>query len=210
MSYSSQVTSHLPIQKGAIFSLCWGDSSSPRLASPAGLPITNSPPGIGTMSNETSVPISAWVYFFISAGTLASAAGLGTGATAVAAGASADSTLPVVPQSQAIAARTSPAPATPTCANLPWRPTLLIDQLLASKGKAPMFTCCWLTAAALVLGHPTDRFPERFEFTQIQMGMPFRIVLYAPDADSANAAARAAYARIRQLNSIMSDYDDES
>jgi thiamine biosynthesis lipoprotein len=74
-----------------------------------------------------------------------------------------------------------------------------------------MFTCCcWLAAATLVLGQTTDRLPERFEFTQIQMGMPFRIVLYALDADSANAAARAAYARIRQLNAIMSDYDDES
>jgi FAD:protein FMN transferase len=40
--------------------------------------------------------------------------------------------------------------------------------------------------------------------------MPFRIVLYAPDADSANAAARAAYARIKQLNGIMSDYEPES
>jgi thiamine biosynthesis lipoprotein len=81
--------------------------------------------------------------------------------------------------------------------------------MLAFKGKVPMQTGYWL-AAALFLGQTTDRLPERFEFTQIQMGMPFRIVLYAPDADSANAAARAAYARIRQLNAIMSDYDDES
>src|SRR5260370_9747914 len=73
-----------------------------------------------------------------------------------------------------------------------------------------MLTCFCLVLAALAVEQTTDRLPERFEFTQIQMGMPFRIVLYAPDADSANAAARAAYARIRQLNSIMSDYDDES
>src|SRR5207342_3873603 len=33
---------------------------------------------------------------------------------------------------------------------------------------------------------------------------------YAPDTDSANAAARAAYARIKQLNGIMSDYEPES
>src|SRR5262245_18207868 len=64
--------------------------------------------------------------------------------------------------------------------------------------------------AALAVGQTTDRLPERFEFTQIQMGMPFRIVLYAPDADSANAAARAAYARIRELNGIMSDYEPDS
>ncbi len=70
--------------------------------------------------------------------------------------------------------------------------------------------CSCLLLAALAVAQTTDRLPERFEFTQIQMGMPFRIVLYAPDADSANAAARAAYARIRQLNGIMSDYEPDS
>jgi thiamine biosynthesis lipoprotein len=73
-----------------------------------------------------------------------------------------------------------------------------------------MLTCSCLVLTALALGQTTDRHLERFEFMQIQMGMPFRIVLYAPDADSANAAARAAYARIKQLNGIMSDYDPES
>jgi thiamine biosynthesis lipoprotein len=73
-----------------------------------------------------------------------------------------------------------------------------------------MMTCSSLLLAALAVGQTTDRLPERFEFTQIQMGMPFRIVLYAPDADSANAAARAAYARLRELNGIMSDYEPDS
>src|SRR5262249_47421113 len=59
-------------------------------------------------------------------------------------------------------------------------------------------------------GQTTDRQLERFEFTQIQMGMPFKVVLYASHADSANAAARAAYARLRELNGIMSAYDPES
>ncbi|HTI49774.1 MAG TPA: FAD:protein FMN transferase [Planctomycetaceae bacterium] len=73
-----------------------------------------------------------------------------------------------------------------------------------------MMTCSSLLLAALAIGQTTDRLPERFEFTQIQMGMPFRIVLYAPAADSANASARAAYARIRELNGIMSDYEPDS
>ena len=83
-----------------------------------------------------------------------------------------------------------------------------------------MHACFWLILIAVSMAqrslspasakHSTDRLPQRFEFTQIQMGMPFKIVLYASDADSANAAARAAYARIRQLNGIMSDYDPES
>lgn len=50
----------------------------------------------------------------------------------------------------------------------------------------------------------------RFEFTQPQMGVPCRIVLYAPDAASASNAAYAAFARIAALNQIMSDYEDDS
>ena len=73
-----------------------------------------------------------------------------------------------------------------------------------------MFHCSKLIRWCARARATTDRLPERFEFTQIQMGMPFRIVLYAPDADSANAAARAAYDRIKQFNGIMSDYDPES
>src|SRR5262245_39298788 len=62
----------------------------------------------------------------------------------------------------------------------------------------------------LALGQTTDRPRERFEFTQPLMGMPIRLVLYAPDEASANAAASAVYARIRQLDRIMSDYNPES
>jgi thiamine biosynthesis lipoprotein len=50
----------------------------------------------------------------------------------------------------------------------------------------------------------------RFEYLRPQMGLPFRIVLYAPDKSSADAAAEAAYARIKQLNDILSDYDTDS
>jgi thiamine biosynthesis lipoprotein len=42
------------------------------------------------------------------------------------------------------------------------------------------------------------------------MGTPFRIVLYMRDKPSADAAANAAFARIRELNSILSDYDTDS
>src|SRR5687768_12626619 len=42
------------------------------------------------------------------------------------------------------------------------------------------------------------------------MGTPFRIVLYAPDKSSADAAADAAFARIKELNDILSDYDTDS
>jgi thiamine biosynthesis lipoprotein len=42
------------------------------------------------------------------------------------------------------------------------------------------------------------------------MGMPFQLVVYARDEDSANAAATAVFARIKQLNGVMSDYDPDS
>lgn len=73
-----------------------------------------------------------------------------------------------------------------------------------------MLTTTWLLYSALAFAQATDRPAERFEFSQIQMGMAFKVVLYARDDDSANAAASAAYARIRELNQILSDYDPES
>ena len=42
------------------------------------------------------------------------------------------------------------------------------------------------------------------------MAVPVKIVLYAPDAATATRAAKAALARIHQLNSILSDYDPKS
>jgi thiamine biosynthesis lipoprotein len=42
------------------------------------------------------------------------------------------------------------------------------------------------------------------------MGVPFRIVLYAPDKSSADTAVEAAFTRIQQLNDILSDYDTDS
>jgi len=49
--------------------------------------------------------------------------------------------------------------------------------------------------------------PQRFEFNRVEMGLPFRVVLYAGTMEQASAAATAAFARISQLNEILSDYD---
>ena len=51
---------------------------------------------------------------------------------------------------------------------------------------------------------------ERFEFEQVRMGVPFRISLYSRDKAVANDAARAAFARIKELNLILSDYEPDS
>ena len=68
-----------------------------------------------------------------------------------------------------------------------------------------------LLSCFVLMGCATPRKPlSRFEYTQPQMGLPFRVVLYATDKQSADAAARAAFARIRQLNDTLSDYDTDS
>jgi thiamine biosynthesis lipoprotein len=51
---------------------------------------------------------------------------------------------------------------------------------------------------------------SRFRYSQNHMGTTVELILYAADERSANLAAAAAYARIRQLDGIMSDYQPES
>ncbi len=51
---------------------------------------------------------------------------------------------------------------------------------------------------------------KRFEYERPQMGVPFRFVLYAGNRFIADAAAEAAFMRVKALNDIMSDYDAES
>ena len=51
---------------------------------------------------------------------------------------------------------------------------------------------------------------QRFEFTQTHMGVEFAITLYAPDEDSANQVSAAAFARIHELDTLLSDYDPQS
>lgn len=50
----------------------------------------------------------------------------------------------------------------------------------------------------------------RFEFESKHMGVVFRIVLYAPDKATAEAASKAAFARVAELEKVMSDYDPNS
>lgn len=52
--------------------------------------------------------------------------------------------------------------------------------------------------------------PQRFEYEEPHMGTKFRIVLYASDKEIADKAAKAAFARVAELNKIMSDYIPDS
>jgi len=51
---------------------------------------------------------------------------------------------------------------------------------------------------------------RRYEFEEPQMGVPFRIVLYAENSAKAHAGARHAFQRITDLNNILSDYESDS
>jgi FAD:protein FMN transferase len=50
----------------------------------------------------------------------------------------------------------------------------------------------------------------RYEFSEPHMGVTFRIVLYAADETTANKASQAAFARVEELNGLLSDYDPKS
>lgn len=50
----------------------------------------------------------------------------------------------------------------------------------------------------------------RFEFERPQMGLPFRLVFYAAEANTATNVAEAVWARIAELNASLSDYEAES
>jgi thiamine biosynthesis lipoprotein len=52
--------------------------------------------------------------------------------------------------------------------------------------------------------------PSRFVFEKAEMGVPFRITLYADDEKKARLAADAAFERVEQLNRVYSDYDPDS
>ena len=51
---------------------------------------------------------------------------------------------------------------------------------------------------------------QKFVFEKAEMGLPFRVSLYAADQATAKAAADAAFDRIEVLNSIFSDYDSDT
>ena len=51
---------------------------------------------------------------------------------------------------------------------------------------------------------------QKHTFEKAEMGVPFRITIYAEKESVARAAADAAFARIEALNAIFSDYEDDS
>jgi thiamine biosynthesis lipoprotein len=67
---------------------------------------------------------------------------------------------------------------------------------------------CSLTALLVAAACSSAAEPalSRFTFTEPHMGTRFKIIQYAPDEAAATRGARAAFARIADLDAIMSDY----
>lgn len=65
-------------------------------------------------------------------------------------------------------------------------------------------------AGAALAAESTDGGLSRHAFSEPQMGTQARIVLYAHDQAQARRAADAGFARIRQLDAILSDYRSDS
>src|SRR5438876_45768 len=88
-----------------------------------------------------------------------------------------------------------------------------VDDKVEDKVSDKVRTRCFVFTTLLLLLCSCARQPvhlSRFEFNQPEMGLPFRIVLYAPDKQIAESTAAAAFKRIAQLNDCMSDYEADS
>jgi thiamine biosynthesis lipoprotein len=81
----------------------------------------------------------------------------------------------------------------------------------STRWPGPWRSAAFLLVALTVTGSSgAEPGPRRFEFAQNHMGTRFRIVFYADDDASAKTASDAAFARIAQLEQVMSDYRPDS
>ncbi len=67
---------------------------------------------------------------------------------------------------------------------------------------------CWAMCRMALANE--EQHQQRFEFSQVHMGMPIKLILYAANEPLANSSAEAAYRRMAQLDQCMSDYKDDS
>jgi thiamine biosynthesis lipoprotein len=77
----------------------------------------------------------------------------------------------------------------------------------AVRGSVPTLIAV-IGAVACAFGSGEAR--ERHEFTEVHMGVPVRLVVHARTESEARSAARAAYARVADLEDKMSDYRADS
>ena len=68
----------------------------------------------------------------------------------------------------------------------------------------------WLVVGGMSAARASEPALRRLEFTQVEMAVTVKIVLYYADAETATAAAKDAFSRVHALNGILSDYDPQS
>ncbi len=73
---------------------------------------------------------------------------------------------------------------------------------------ALFFVACLISTSSITV-RAQDAL-ARYTYTQYHMGVDARVVVYAPDAPTAETAAAAAFQRIAALDTIMSDYRPDS
>ena len=78
--------------------------------------------------------------------------------------------------------------------------------MFSRTGPIALVCCCIAIPAA----RPADAETKRGEYESKHMGTTFRVVLYAADGVIAKKAADAAFARVAELDAIMSDYKKDS
>ena len=95
---------------------------------------------------------------------------------------------------------------TPTDGNPFVKPCPVIASARRDLSRMGRLIVVWLFCvgvSAAMFGEPVSK---RYEFSQTEMAIPIRIVLYATDNTTASKAALAAFSRFHQLNAIFSDY----
>jgi thiamine biosynthesis lipoprotein len=83
---------------------------------------------------------------------------------------------------------------------------------VVSKASSNLITIFFVLAVTgwQLPGAPAAPVAGSYEFTQIHMGLPVRLLIHAADESRARRAARAAFARIASLDRMMSDYRRDS
>lgn len=108
---------------------------------------------------------------------------------------------PAAPRSSPAVTPSAPAPASETVANPP-------AQSSAAQSSAPLGSGESSATPSATPSAPEAL--ERFEATHGSMGIKFTIIGYTNQESVARAAVEAAFARIDELNDILSDYDPAS
>jgi FAD:protein FMN transferase len=106
----------------------------------------------------------------------------------------------------------NPEMSTPSASSAPVAARLRTIRRLRCRCSFLIAGCLFLLSLMVtssVATPPSDTL-NRFTYTQYHMGVDARLVVYAPDQQTAEEACTAAFARIAALDSMMSDYRRDS